>query len=83
MTTSELRQRPRPATEVRKLDVVADSLNPALDPKIGHPSGEAKYGRFRSLLRAFTFSLYFGTGILTYDPPSMSFAAQIRTPPQV
>lgn len=66
MTTSALRQRPGPASQVRKLDVAADTTNPALDPKIGHPSGEAKYGRFRSLLRAFTFSLYFGSGILTY-----------------
>ncbi|KAI1368127.1 acyltransferase-domain-containing protein [Xylaria arbuscula] len=66
MAASELRQRPRPATNGLKpnLSNVAEATNPALDPKIQHPSGEAKYGRFRSLLRAFTFSIYFGTGIL-------------------
>ncbi|KAI0814701.1 acyltransferase-domain-containing protein [Xylaria sp. FL0064] len=64
MTTSELRQRARPATDIPGPDLVAEIKNPALDPKIGHPSGKAKYGRFRSYLRAFTFSLYFGSGIL-------------------
>jgi lysocardiolipin and lysophospholipid acyltransferase len=72
MTKSELRQRPLSAIETSKSDAATDTDNtdnpgnPALDPNIGHPSGEAKYGRFRSFIRAVTFSLYFGTGILTY-----------------
>ncbi|KAJ8124981.1 hypothetical protein O1611_g8659 [Lasiodiplodia mahajangana] len=65
MTTSELRKRPQPAGDVPKPNPATDVVNPALNiSKAGHPSGEAKYGRFRSLLRAVTFSLYFGTGIL-------------------
>lgn len=66
MAKSELRQRPLSAVDISKSDVATDATNPALDPNIGHPSGEAKYGRFRSFIRAVTFSLYFGTGILTY-----------------
>jgi hypothetical protein len=67
MTASELRQRPRPGTQVPENNLTDGITNPALDPKIGHPSGEAKYGRFRALFRAFTFSLYFGTGIIMYE----------------
>ncbi|KAI8624711.1 acyltransferase-domain-containing protein [Xylariaceae sp. FL1651] len=65
MTTSELRQRPQPGAEIPGPNFAAGTTNPALDPKIGHPSGEAKYGRFRALFRAFCVGLYFGTGCLT------------------
>ncbi|KAI0199463.1 acyltransferase-domain-containing protein [Astrocystis sublimbata] len=65
MATSELRQRVRPVAEAEtKPEVIDESANPALDPKIQHPSGTAKYGRLRSYFRAFTLALYFGTGIL-------------------
>ncbi|KAI1822747.1 acyltransferase-domain-containing protein [Xylaria intraflava] len=67
MTTSKLRQRPSPPTDIDGAEpkLAFLSKNAALDPNIGHPSGEAKYGRFRALIRAFTFTLYFGSGILT------------------
>ncbi|KAI1182181.1 acyltransferase-domain-containing protein [Nemania serpens] len=64
MTTSDLRQRPRSAIVVPAPDPAAGVANATLDPPLGHPSGEAKYGRFRSRVRAATFSLYFGTGIV-------------------
>jgi hypothetical protein len=45
----------------------ADSItNPALDPEVEHPSGKAKYGRFRAFIRACSFGLYFAIGTLTY-----------------
>lgn len=80
MATSELRKRPQPAIDhPNKSDPATDIdiANPAFGPKIGHPSGEAKYGRYRSFLRAVTFSLYFGTGILTYVSLFMSYVALV------
>ncbi|KXJ92498.1 acyltransferase-domain-containing protein [Microdochium bolleyi] len=52
--TSELRQRTA-LNKVSEPQPAADFL---------HPSGKAKYGRFRSYLRAFTFSVYFMSGIV-------------------
>lgn len=73
MAVSGLRQRPQPWTKVREPNLTAVITNPALDPKIGHPSGEAKYGRLRALFRAFTVSLYFGTGIIMYESSDGGF----------
>ncbi|KAI1817237.1 acyltransferase-domain-containing protein [Poronia punctata] len=64
METSELRRRTQPGPGIPEPNLTAGITNPALDPKIGHPSGKAKYGRLRALLRAFTFSLYFGISII-------------------
>ncbi|KAI0157404.1 acyltransferase-domain-containing protein [Xylariaceae sp. FL1272] len=64
MASSELRQRRLSETKIPAQKLKAEISNPALDPKVGHPSGEAKYGRFRARLRALTLSLYFGTGVL-------------------
>ncbi|KAI1330179.1 acyltransferase-domain-containing protein [Xylariaceae sp. FL0255] len=65
MTTAELRQRKAQAeAEIPESKIAAGATKPASETKIDHPAGEAKYGRFRSRLRALTFGLYFGTGCL-------------------
>ncbi|KAI1171759.1 acyltransferase-domain-containing protein [Nemania sp. FL0916] len=77
MAVPELRQRARPVTNgsATKPDpaIVANHVvaNPALDPKIRHPSGEAKYGRFRSLVRAVTFSIYLALGLIAVHVPQL------------
>ncbi|KAI0017850.1 acyltransferase-domain-containing protein [Xylariomycetidae sp. FL0641] len=66
MTTADLRQRKPPAAEnIPEPNLTAGVTNPAHDPKIGHPSGKAKYGRLRSYFRAVSFFVYFASGCLT------------------
>ncbi|KAI1396840.1 acyltransferase-domain-containing protein [Hypoxylon fuscum] len=65
MTAAELRQRPPPPGNVAESKSIADATNPALDPNIAHPAGKAKYGRFRALLRAVSFTIYFTSGCLS------------------
>ncbi|KAI1767971.1 acyltransferase-domain-containing protein [Hypoxylon sp. FL1150] len=68
MTAAELRQRgPLPGKVAipeseSKSKQTADTTNPS---NMAHPAGKAKYGRFRALLRAITFAIYFGSGCLT------------------
>lgn len=37
---------------------------PVVASEFVHPAGKAKYGRFRSYIRALTFSVYFMSGII-------------------
>ncbi|KAI1204569.1 acyltransferase-domain-containing protein [Annulohypoxylon truncatum] len=65
MTTAELRHRPPPSDDAPEPNSKAGIAGPVLDPNVGHPAGEAKYGRFRAFIRAVTFLIYFTSGCLT------------------
>ncbi|KAI1102535.1 acyltransferase-domain-containing protein [Jackrogersella minutella] len=64
MTTAELRRRPPPSDNAPEPNLTAGVTGPALDPNVAHPAGKAKYGRFRSYLRALSVGIYFASGCL-------------------
>jgi lysocardiolipin and lysophospholipid acyltransferase len=85
MSTSELRQRValNHVPETKNPPTATSDTNgypPRRNEELAHPSGKAKYGRFRALIRAFTFSLYFTAGCLVYafHPGRRAFLAKSR-----
>ncbi|KAI0470793.1 acyltransferase-domain-containing protein [Xylariaceae sp. FL0804] len=65
MTTAELRRRPVSEKDIPEPALTAGLTKPAPDSDTAHPSGEARYGRFRAFLRLLSFTAYFAIGCLT------------------
>ncbi|KAI2607808.1 acyltransferase-domain-containing protein [Hypoxylon sp. NC1633] len=67
MSAGELRKRPPLAANGAERNLTADATISTADTNIAHPAGEAQYGRFRAMIRAVSFSIYFATACLAIN----------------